>query len=221
MNRSIEERVASLEQSARTWRRLAAASLAALAIFSLCAFSQPTPTTVSTSEIRLLDNEGRCRILLSARDNNPMVTVLDEDGKSQCSLGAIKGVSGLFLRPSDDGGGAGLTISDKGSLLLMNGAEDGAYIAARVDGESSYLGLFGPDKVQQIAMGAERSQTVLVCQDPSSKAQVSAGMRDGQAGLNLTGHKGTQLVSLLAKDGSTSGVMCFDDDAKPVWSAPK
>jgi hypothetical protein len=77
--------------------------------------ADPPPPSIATQEIRIVDAQGRPRILLSARDGTPTILLLRDDGKpgANVTLDAAGRPMVTLTNPLPPGPTAALGIDDK------------------------------------------------------------------------------------------------------------
>ena len=88
--REMRERLDRLEGQVRRWRRgaLAASGLAALAIAG--AMAEPPARELSVKKLRVVDDSGKDRIVLSADPVEADLTFFDPSGKSRLTIDVAK-----------------------------------------------------------------------------------------------------------------------------------
>ena len=85
---TLEERLAKLEKQNRWLKRGAAAGLVVLAAVLCMAQARPAPPALEASQFVLRDGQGRERLRIEvARDGNPAINILDQEGRLRSSLG--------------------------------------------------------------------------------------------------------------------------------------
>jgi len=92
---------------------------------------QDMPPPIITQEVRIVDAQGRPRILLSARSGKPTLLMLREDGQSatEVALDEAGRPSVNLVNPNPNGPTASLAIDDQGAHVKFD----------RPGGASSYL----------------------------------------------------------------------------------
>ena len=123
------------------------------------------PPPVIAQEVRVVDAAGRARIVLSARDGVPTITLLRDDGKdgARLSLDGAGRPSVKLSNPLPDGPIASLEIDDKGAHARFD----------RPGSASSYLFLnnAGVSGVILIDPAGKRRVAATVAADGTSKIE--------------------------------------------------
>jgi hypothetical protein len=130
------------------------------------------PPPVVTQEIRIVDAEGRPRILLSAKDGTPTIILLTPDGKA--SLTAKTTVGGhpaiTLANPLAGGPTAALEVDDKGAHVIFDrpgGAS--AYVFLNNQGVSGTVLIDGTGKRRlQMSVAADGTPSIQRL-DPTGK----------------------------------------------------
>jgi len=85
---TLEERLTKLEAQNRRLKRGAAAGLVAVVAVLCMAQARPSPEALEASQFVLRDAQGRERVRIEvARDGNPALNMLDQEGRLRSSLG--------------------------------------------------------------------------------------------------------------------------------------
>jgi len=85
---TIEERLAKLEAQNHRLKRGVAAGLVVVVALLCMAQARPSPPALEASQIVLRDAQGRARLSIEvARDGNPAINILDQEGRLRSSLG--------------------------------------------------------------------------------------------------------------------------------------
>jgi len=85
---TLEERLTKLEAQNRRLKRGAAAGLVAVVAVLCMAQARPLPEALEASQFVLRDAQGRERVRIEvARDGNPALNMLDQEGRLRSSLG--------------------------------------------------------------------------------------------------------------------------------------
>lgn len=92
----LEGRLARLEKQNRLFRAL----LAAVAVMSIVAASQPADA-ISASGFRLLDEQGRVRAELAIREGAPGLYILHEEGRDRLVATHDAAGTGLYLKDEE------------------------------------------------------------------------------------------------------------------------
>lgn len=125
----------------------------------------PPPPPVTTQELRIVDAQGRPRMLLSALNGVPEIVLLREDGSTgaRVALDAAGRPALTLLNPLVAGPHATVEIDDKGAHLLLE----------RPSGASSYLFLnnAGGSGVVLIAADGQRRLSATLAADGSSRIE--------------------------------------------------
>lgn len=121
----------------------------------------PPPPPVTTQELRIVDAQGRPRMLLSALNGSPEIVLLREDGSTgaRVALDAAGHPALTLLNPLATGPHATVEIDDKGAHLLLE----------RPGGASAYLFLnnAGGSGVVSIAADGQRLSATLAADGTS------------------------------------------------------
>jgi hypothetical protein len=114
--RETRERLERLERQLRLWRRgaLAAAGVAALTVAG--AMAEPPARELAVHTLRVVDNEGRNRLVLTADPAQPDMTFFDPSGKSRLTLDIAKDRKPVLMFADEAGDATG---------RLVLGLEDG------------------------------------------------------------------------------------------------
>lgn len=125
----------------------------------------PPPPPVITQELRIVDAQGRPRMLLSALNGVPEIVLLREDGSTgaRVALDAAGRPALTLFNPLAAGPHATVEIDDKGAHLLLE----------RPGGASSYLFLndAGGSGVVLIAADGQRRLSATLAADGSSRIE--------------------------------------------------
>ena len=125
----------------------------------------PPPQPVTTQEVRIVDAQGKPRILLSAKDGTPVIVLLRDDGKPGASmkLDDAGRPSVTLANPNPAWPTAALEIDDKGTHVKFD----------RPGGASSYLFLnnAGTSGVVLIDTAGKRRIDVMVNPDGTSRIE--------------------------------------------------
>lgn len=85
---TLEERLSKLETQNRWYKRGAAAGLVMVVALLCMAQARPSPQALEASQFILRDGQGRERLRIEvARDGNPAINILDQQGRLRSSLG--------------------------------------------------------------------------------------------------------------------------------------
>jgi hypothetical protein len=80
------DRLARLESELGRWRVGAAVAVSLAAVLVLAGMADPSAKELSVRTLRIVDNEGKDRIVLTAEQGVPDMTFLDPSGKSRLTL---------------------------------------------------------------------------------------------------------------------------------------
>jgi hypothetical protein len=136
--REMRDRLDRLERQLRLWRRgaLAASGLAALALAG--AMASPEAKELAVTKLRVVDDSGKDRIVLSANPTEADLTFFDPSGKSRLTLDVAKDRRPI-LQFSDE--------ANKESSRLTLGLEDEGHPALMLfDGQGRKRVAFGIPK---------------------------------------------------------------------------
>jgi hypothetical protein len=121
--REMKTRLDRLERQLRRWR-LGAAALAAVVAVGATA---PAVKDLSVKTLRIIDDAGRERIVLTAEPSKPDMTFFDPSGKSRLTLDIAKDRRPMLLFADESGKESNrltLGLEDEGhpGLILYDGA---------------------------------------------------------------------------------------------------
>ncbi|MDR3154119.1 MAG: hypothetical protein LBW85_07610 [Deltaproteobacteria bacterium] len=181
-------------------RRLTAAALAALCgaagafCFSLASGSaeaqDPGSRALVTGELRLVDETGRTRLLMTLVRGKPRLFMLDDAGEYRLEMGlGQEGEPHVWLRDADGASKVQLALSSRGrpSLTLADQRNrERAVLALSREGEPTFL--------LRDAEGADR---------------VAVWRGKDTGGLAFADSKGQPVLLLSAKDGERAEVRVF------------
>lgn len=82
----IASRLKEIERELRWWRRSAIAGLAVVAVMLAGAMAEPREKELRVETLRIVDDEGKDRLVLTARKGIPDMTFLDPKGHTRMTL---------------------------------------------------------------------------------------------------------------------------------------
>ncbi|MFH1136539.1 MAG: hypothetical protein V1816_10705 [Pseudomonadota bacterium] len=158
------------------------------------------PTTVS--ELRLVDESGRTRGLLSLFRGRPRFILLGEAGEFQVELGFDQESSpGLRLRDPDGKPRVRLALSAAGSPDLTFMDRNGF--------DRTSLGL------------STEGAPALKMSDEAGKGRVALWQDKSQLGLALADGQGLPRAHLALAEGAAPSLAFYDAAQKPIWFVPE
>ncbi|MDR0355164.1 MAG: hypothetical protein LBJ64_05460 [Deltaproteobacteria bacterium] len=150
------------------------------------------PSFLATSELRLTDDQGRTRLLLTMVRNKPRLFMLDNNGEYRLEMGLGEtGEPHVWLRDSDGAAKVQVSLTGKGlpsfTLADQKGRER-AVMALSQSGEPTFL-----------------------MRDPQGHDRVALWRDSKGEGLALADQKGQALAALSATDGQSPSLTFFNE----------
>ena len=120
--------------------------------------------TIVSTEIRIVDDTGRTRLVLSARSGQPVVSMLGADGSVRLSVALDKADYGAvkITNPNLKGPVAALAVDDKGAHVKFD----------RPGGASSYLFLNNAGESGTVFMDANGRRRLNLLVMPDGQSQI-------------------------------------------------
>ncbi len=160
-----------------------------------------TSKLLTGTELRLLDENGRTRALLSLMRGKPRLIMTDENGEFRIEIGmAAGGEPGLWLRDQDGRARIGLTLSNSGepNLHFMDaGGSKRAAIRLNSDGSPAFF-----------------------LRDETGRDRIALWQETGELGLALADRKGRPRAGLALKEGKDPSLALYDRESRVLWFAP-
>ena len=158
------------------------------------------PALVTATEIRLVDEGGRTRLLMSVLRGRPRLILTDESGEFRAELGlAPEGGPALWLRDRDGRARLALSLSGSGLPLVTLTDDQGRARAG--------LGLGG---------GGAPS---LILRDAAGRDRVALWQEEDEIGLALADEARRPRAHLAVKQGKPS-LAFYRTDRGVLWFAP-
>ena len=192
-------------------RRQFALTLVAVSFFGLVGgflgarFQQPVARAESAglvlaSELRLVDDNGRTRALLSILRGKPRFIMLDDNGEFRMEFGlGAAGEPQMWMRDRDGHIRTRVFLNETGGPGIRFLDTDGKVRTA-----------FGLSKA---------GSPTLIMRDASGRDRVALWQEEGELGLSLADSAGLPRASLALKQDRPS-LAFYDTAGKPVWYAP-
>lgn len=156
--------------------------------------------TVTTSELRLVDERGRTRALLSLLRGSPRLIMTDEQGEFRLELGlGAQGRPVLSLRDQEGRPRTTVSVQSGGAPVILLNDDQGR-------------------KRASLSLSADGSPA-LIMSDKSGKDRLAVWQEAGEQGLALADENGSPRAALALKSGETS-LAFYGRDKKLLWLAP-
>ena len=160
----------------------------------------PDPMVLTAGELRLNDNSGRTRLLLTLVRYKPRLFMLDNDGEYRLEMGlGDSGEPHVWLRDADGAAKVQVALTGKGLpsfTLADRQGRDRAVMALSQSGEPTFI-----------------------MRDPKGKDSVAVWRDAKGEGLALADEQGRALVALSVADGASPS-LTFYKDGKPSKTLP-
>jgi hypothetical protein len=192
-------------------RRQFALTLVAVSFFGLVGgflgarFQQPQARAESAglvlaSELRLVDDSGRTRALLSLLRGKPRFIMLDDNGEFRMEFGlGGAGEPQIWMRDREGRVRTRIFLNETGGPGIRFLDSDGK---------------------ARTAFGLSQSGSpTLILRDESGRDRVALWQEEGELGLSLADSAGLPRASLAIKQDRPS-MAIYDTGGKPVWFAP-
>jgi hypothetical protein len=146
---------------------------------------------LNVKELRLTDDSGRTRLLLTLVRNKPRLFMLDESGEYRLEMGLGDfGEPHIWLRDADGASKVQAALTAKGLpsfTLADQRGRDRAVLALSQEGEPA-----------------------LILRDPQGQDRVALWRKSGEEGLALADKAGKPLAALAVRDGEAPALMYFE-----------
>ncbi|MBF0528130.1 MAG: hypothetical protein HQK55_02420 [Deltaproteobacteria bacterium] len=164
--------------------------------------SQPTPTLLTTSELRLVDESGRTRALLSILRGKPRLILIDDNGEFRLELGLGQtGEPSIGLRDRDG--------KTKAQLFLSASNQAGLKLFDASGRVRANLGL------------SSEGSPGLIMSDDAGKDRLALWQEKDEIGLALADSDNRPRAGLTMKKNDRSTIAFYDRDGKTIWYAPQ
>jgi hypothetical protein len=122
----IRGRLDRMECELRRWRRGAAIVLPLLAVAFAAAMAEPADKEFRVRTLRIVDADGKDRIVLTAEKKIPDMTFLDPDGKSRLTLDIAEDHKPVLIFAQAGKGSSRMTLGlEEGAPMLQFYDQDG------------------------------------------------------------------------------------------------
>ena len=157
------------------------------------------PRLLTTGELRLTDNTGRTRLLLTLVRDKPRLFMLDGDGEYRLEMGLGEtGEPHVWLRDADGAAKVQVALTGKGLpsfTLADRQGRDRAVLALSQSGEPTLI-LRDPKGKDRVALWRDAKGEGLALADDKGKALSTLSVADGGSPA-LTFYKGDSVVRTL------------------------
>ncbi len=161
-----------------------------------------TAKLLAAQEIRLLDESGRTRGLLSVLRGKPRLLMSDPNGEFRLEMGFdSEGRPGIWLRDEKGRDRADLFLADEGQPALDFRDADGR-------SRASYN------------LGKDGAPT-LILRDLEGRDRVALWQETADQGLALADGQGRPRAGLVMTRDDRSSLAFYDEEAKVMWYAPR
>jgi hypothetical protein len=141
------------------------------------------PSILTTGELRLTDDGGRTRLLLTIMRNKPRLFMLDSNGEYRLEMGLGEtGEPHIWLRDKDGAAKVQVALTGKGlpsfALADQKGRER-AVMALSQNGEPTFI-MRDPEGRDRVALWRDGKGEGLALADKNGQAQLALSVLEGQ-----------------------------------------
>lgn len=169
------------------------------ALSSATAARAQDPRLLITGELRLTDNSGRTRLLLTLVRDKPRLFMLDNNGEYRLEMGLGEtGEPHIWLRDADGAAKVQVALTGKGLpsfTLADRQGRDRAVLALSQSGEPTLI-LRDPKGEDRVALWRDAKGEGLALADDKGKALTTLSVADG-ASPTLTFYKNGKVAQTL------------------------
>ncbi|MDR0622199.1 MAG: hypothetical protein LBJ61_10035 [Deltaproteobacteria bacterium] len=150
------------------------------------------PGLLSTGELRLTDDTGRTRLLLTLVRSKPRLFMLDNQGEYRLEMGlGESGEPHIWLRDADGASKVQVALTAKGLPSFTLADQKG--------------------RERAVVALSQTGEPTLIMRDPQGKDRVALWRDKNGEGLALANEKGKATVALSAPDGGEPTLTYFKD----------
>jgi hypothetical protein len=219
MNVDINSRLIDLERSERTHRVAIALLAALLAITVGLGVARSEPKELDLRVLRILDDEAKLRMMLSANADGADLHIVDADGKGRVLLSAGK-MTGVFV--DDDGDGvprASIGCDKKGPYVRLADAKGDVRAALTTTASTAGLILKQPDNGGTIFARADSGKPLVEFRDKNDVNRCMVGIFEKGPAIVLADET-PEIRGVFRLDKEGARLQVLDEKAKTLWRAP-
>lgn len=157
---------------------------------------------ITTSELRLVDESGRTRALLSLLRGRPRLIMTDDNGEFRIEIGlSYNGNPALWLRDSE---------GKPRIQLALNATENPNMILSDSNGRGRIA----------LGLGADDSPAMIL-RDHMGRDRLALWQESQELGLALADEEGRPRAGLAIKEGRKPTLSFHNSKGKVIWYAPR